>query len=557
MAKLPKSKATSPASSTLRRKSLQDRIAEVIAEYQNEVTPSGRVLKESMDTSTGTQIHVWEDDPFLTSIDGAEPVPADPITDDLPENDHQNLQTQILDEKPVPGLFEPGSSEFLYWNGASALARGINFWAPNLPAETVWSSASSPLKVELDHQDTKDLNAFYDRASGLNFFHDTVLTPAGDSVKVFSGESPDIVCHELGHAILDAVKPELWDALSGEVGAFHEGFADCSALLSSLQFPTMRQFVLHQTGGQLDTNSRLSQTARQLGWAIRLKFGPDSADSDSLRNLANKFFYQDPATLPSSAPSSQLSSEVHSFSRVFSGAFLDVLARMFHVGPGNNDDAKLEKVANDAGRILIEGVRLAQVGPGFYGQVAASMIQADHTLNGGKYGAALTSSFVKRGILSPSSAVSLVRDVQTQGGKGFGVAGLVAGRPQLQFEGDREGYKKSGQDLPALPLRPLTTRFGVTFFGHLPAEPNRFAVVSAAVSGGGAATSSPEEDARSFVEDLIQRDRIDHEGAEGVLPTELTSPAPARPCQFSHYFVKEGNRVILKRRRFVCRFCRR
>ena len=80
-------------------------------------------------------------------------------------------------------------------------------------------------------------------------------------------------------------------------------------------------------------------------------------------------------------------------------------------------------------------------------------------------------------------------------------------------------------------------------------------MVSAAVSGGGEATPSPEEEARSFVEDLIQRDRIDHEGAEGVLPTELTSPAPARPSQFSHYFVKDGNRVTLKRRRFVCCFC--
>ena len=69
----------------------------------------------------------------------------------------------------------------------------------------------------------------------------------------------------------------------------------------------------------------------------------------------------------------------------------------------------------------------------------------------------------------------------------------------LQFEGDNEGYKKTGADAPALPLRPLATRFGVTLHVHMPSEPNRFGVAAAAVGGGAEQTTSPEEDARSFV----------------------------------------------------------
>ena len=85
----------------------------------------------------GVQIQNWEDDPFLAAVAGADPVPAEPLAVDLPENDHQSLQTQIAEDQPDPGLFQPSTPEFLYWNAASALARGINFWAPLLPNRTV------------------------------------------------------------------------------------------------------------------------------------------------------------------------------------------------------------------------------------------------------------------------------------------------------------------------------------------------------------------------------------------------------------------------------------
>jgi hypothetical protein len=496
-------------------------------------------------------IQVWEDDPFLKAVDGADPEPAQPIPAELPENDHDLLQTRIAEQQPDPGIDDPSTADFRYWNAAAALARGINFWAPLLPDRTRWSSDEQPLQVELDAG--VDLNAFYARESGLNFFHDTV-----EGSTVFSGGSPHVVCHELGHAILDAVKPELFDAMSLEVAAFHEAFGDISSMLSALQLPQLREIVLDQTGGKLNTNSRLSQMARQLGWAIRAKFGPDAADSDSLRNTANRFFYQDPASLPPSAPSGQLSSEPHSFSRVFSGAFLDVLAGMYHIGPAGSsasDSDQLETVTQDAGRLLIEGVRLASVGSGYYAQVAAGMIQADQTISGGRYRTALTSSFLQRGILSPTATVFLSQELQKHGGQAFGVTGRAARTGQLQFEEDNEGYKKTARDAPALPVRPITTRFGITLHVHLPAEPNRFGVYSASLAGGSQETRSPEEDARSFIEDLIQLDRISHEGAAGVLPAELTSPGKDTPCEKTHRLIREDGKTVLKRRHFDCGFC--
>src|SRR5262249_44349691 len=263
-----------------------------------------------------------------------------------------------------------------------------------------------------------------------------------------------------------------------EVAAFHEGFADVSAMLSKLQVASLRDFVLQQTRGHLGSSSRLSQLARQLGWAIRVQIDPTAVDRDCLRNTSNNFFYRDPSSLPPMAPASQLSSEPHSFSRVFSGAFLDVLAAMFKIGPASfagTDSDKLLAVTVDAGKLLIEGVRVASVAPGFYSQVAAGMIQADQSLTGGRYRTALTSSFVQRGILSPTATMSLVRTLREHSDS-FGVTGRAQSRQQLQFENESDGYKKTAQDAPNLPLRPLATRFGITLHVHMPAEGARFPV---------------------------------------------------------------------------------
>jgi hypothetical protein len=502
------------------------------------------------------QIQIWEDDPFLDAAAGANPVPAEPIAVNVPENDQPQLKTQIVTPNPPdPGIFDPPTPNFRYWNAESALCRGINYWGPLLPGGTVWSTAQQPMNVQLD--EGEDFNAYYARESGLNFFHGDV-TKLNPSVTVFSGESPDVVCHELGHAILDAVKPELFDAMSLEVAAFHEGFGDMSSMLSALQLETFREFVLNQTNGHLNENSRLSQLARQLGWAIRVQFDPTAVDADCLRNTCNSFFYQDPTGLPPSAPATQLASEPHNFSRVFSGAFLDVLAGMFQIGSTGNpasDSDKLAAISLDAGKLLIEGVRLAAVGPGFYAQVAAGMIQADQTLNGGRYRTALSSSFVQRGILSAAAAVSLVRDLQTHGGQVYGISGQVMGRTrQVQFEGDNEGYKKTGKDVPALSVHPLTTNFGVTLHVHMPSQPNRFAVRAAAVAGGSEEANSPEEDARSYLEDLIQLDQISHKNAPNVIPAELTAPQREHMSLKTHRLVSEDGKTLLKRHHFECGF---
>jgi hypothetical protein len=70
--------------------------------------------------------------------------------------------------------------------------------------------------------------------------------------------------------------------------------------------------------------------------------------------------------------------------------------------------------------------------------------------------------------------VALAQEVRAHTGQNFGVIGLVAANNtrQVKFDEDNKGYKRTANDAPALPLRPLVTRFGVTLHVHMPAEPN-------------------------------------------------------------------------------------
>jgi hypothetical protein len=505
-----------------------------------------------------TQINTWEDDPFSEAVPTQNPPLATPLAVSGAVNTNALLQTRITEPQPAPSRFPPGSANFRYWVAAEALARGINFWATLLPAGTRWS-VPNPMQVTLVGPG-QTLNAFYSRiGGGLVFFRQAVRNRT-----VFSGESPDVVCHELGHAILDALKPQLFDAASTEAAAFHEAFGDMSSILCALQLPSMRQKVLSETQGRLNVTSRLSRVAEQLGWGIR-QFSPTAVDPDCLRNAANRFFYRPPTQLPPQAPASQLSAQVHSFSRVFTGAFLDVLAGMLRI-LGSADDANLMAVSQDLGQLVVDGVHTAPITSAYYSQVAAAMIQADQARNQGRYRTALSSAFIQRGILAPAAAAALTgapvpqqaaapADAVAMAGLGGigGMSGRAGGRQtRLTYNGqDDDAYRRGPEDAPALPIQTVSTDVGITLLVHAPAESTRFAVAPAALGGGAAEPPDPEEAARAFVEHLIQVDRIDFQAILGQVPVVLSAPPEAR-LRKTHVVQETPEGPVLKRLHFDC-----
>ena len=167
-------------------------------------------------------------------------------------------------------------------------------------------------------------NAYYDRQN-LKFFY----FQGKSGKKVYTALSADIVTHELGHALLDAMRPEFFNQASIETWAFHESFGDINAIFSQLFEPAIVAYLLEKTGGDLKKPNILQDLAEQFGTELGLQ--------GALRKAINTFTYVKPETLPKQGPDSTLASEPHSFSRVMTGAFYDIFVNAYEsFGKGYN-----------------------------------------------------------------------------------------------------------------------------------------------------------------------------------------------------------------------------
>src|SRR4029077_11902150 len=171
---------------------------------------------------------------------------------------------------PEPRAYEPDTLEFLHWQIASALDRGKRLGARGLPEPGAWIPGPVLPAVAVAGE---DLNAYYDRKA-LRFFRDV---DAKTKAVVQSGDSPDIVTHEQGHAILDDIRPDLWDAPHFEVAAFHEAFGDLAAIAVALAQPALAERALAETKGDAARSNLVSRLAEELGEAVRDNYGPDAA----------------------------------------------------------------------------------------------------------------------------------------------------------------------------------------------------------------------------------------------------------------------------------------
>jgi hypothetical protein len=455
------------------------------------------------------EVRAWLDDP------GPPDTPNTPVEHPVPNLAAKPFPSVISGRAPAPGDYAPGTPKFRYWTAADALRRAGDLWGHVLGNNVKWhSTVGAKLKVNLAAGE--DLNAYYDR-NGLSFFDASV---AGKDF--YSGESPDVVCHEFGHAILDAVRPQLWDVMSAEPPAFHEAFGDMSSMLTGLQQADLCAEVIKSTSGKLDRSSRVSRLAEQLGWAIR-QGHPDSVDPDCLRNAANSFFYRDPVDLPPRAPASQLSSEPHSFSRVFSGAFLNVLAGMFAMQPKRDVDGLIQ-VSQEAAQLLIDAVKQAPVVVAYYSQVAAHMLTAEQSRFGGRYQDALRSAFVRHGVLSLAHATSPPR------------AAAAAAAPA-----------PAGGGLPRVGISGSPFGFDEEILVHVAGEPKRYAVASAAADMGAAPETSYDLAAAAYVEDIFRRG---HVAIHKDVQTDRAVAAPT--SRATHELRRERGALVLVRRLFVC-----
>ena len=183
-------------------------------------------------------------------------------------------------------------------------------------------------------------NAFYHRDSrSLQFYY-------GSSEKgstVYSGLSQDIVAHETAHAIIDGIAPDLYNAISPESIAIHEGLADATAALLSMrnrEIPPKRNQPLETK--EFQQSSRFSRIAEE--------FGRWRGHGNALRDICNT------KTLDPDGPVDCRidSTSPHSVSEVLSGLLFVVFSALFDAAP--RDPAVKQKI-NRKGSAEGEGLR--------------------------------------------------------------------------------------------------------------------------------------------------------------------------------------------------------
>lgn len=264
---------------------------------------------------------------FFQAIGFGEPVGKfylnDPTTPHLMKNGplpsiHGRLPDfNVVGWKGVPSIdigSDPFRSSQVYFTITKALSLVNKVYGRDYINK--WSSTSTLVAIP---KAGLQFNAFYDRTT-LRFFY------AFDEFRkkmIHSCEAVDVVAHELGHAVLDAVRPDIWSAMAIEMFAFHEAFGDILAFSTLVTEPLVVEEIIKETGGNFKKPSCASRIGEELGAAIFRASKGKVGTAEYLRCLVNSFTYMPAEELSSSGGDNVITKSPHSFGRIFSGAWYD------------------------------------------------------------------------------------------------------------------------------------------------------------------------------------------------------------------------------------------
>lgn len=253
----------------------------------------------------------------------------------------------------------------------------------------------------------QDLNAYYDRRN-LKFFY---MPDPKLHKTVYAADSSTVTTHELGHAILDSVRPDLWSLQVLETMSFHEAYGDINAMIGIMSYPETIDYVLKETGGNLRQSNMVSKLAKELGTALYDLAGVGKPGV--LRDAVNDFKYTTPENLPQDGPDNQLIAEPHSFGRLMMGAWYDMFVGFYELECKTSSPADaIAKARDTAAKYILAGMIQAPASRKFYEAVARAMINWGKINGKPEYNDIITKVFTARKILSPQ--IKMLRNVQFQ-----------------------------------------------------------------------------------------------------------------------------------------------
>lgn len=159
-------------------------------------------------------------------------------------------------------------------NFERALGRKV-LWRPGPPApgQNAKDDSHYIQRLRVYPHSMREANAFYSPrkvALLFGYFNASKDDPGNHMPggRVFTCLSHDIVAHETTHAILDGMHRQFLLPSNRDVLAFHEGFADCVAMLQHFTFPDLVAHQIANTRGEIDAQENLLvQLASEFGKA--------------------------------------------------------------------------------------------------------------------------------------------------------------------------------------------------------------------------------------------------------------------------------------------------
>lgn len=365
--------------------------------------------KQTEATAPSAQTEAGEVKTVKVAVYAQDPFVAKPILMEIPQGDIGSKlssdRVRITDNRPLAKpdadgnfILAEGSDGISQVNALVTTNGTLQLFEDYRGAEIEWASGR---QIPVTPHKQEGRNAYYSRYGGMNYFY-SESPGLGRVMK--TANSTDVAAHETGHALLDGIRPGYFGTHDDETGAFHEGFGDCVAMLKGLTDASNRKQMLEQTGGDLRKQNLTASLAEEFG-AARVLDNSDPSDDHRtfLRNALNGFTYTPPSEQPPGRGSdTELGREVHSFSRLFSGAFYDVIESVYNqaIKDGQSPDQALITSERVNGPLLTRSIESASTSRATYKQIALGMLASDKALNGGKYSDGIQKAFTDRKIIT-------------------------------------------------------------------------------------------------------------------------------------------------------------
>jgi len=293
--------------------------------------------------------------------------------------------------------YTPDSPEFDQVNAFYYSTYTLRMFERYAHRELPWSFPAA--RLDVDPHVGRGANAFYSEQDRMLGFYGMEYN--GETF--IAAQSADVVSHETAHAVLDGTRDLYNESFGLGSMAFHEAFGDMAAVLVALHDDSLITRLLVWTKGNLRTENFIARLAEQMSKASPRMEDHIQDHTLYLRNAINdlRCVPFDGLAYRVTDPETELAREPHNYSRLFTGAFYDILVGIYErLRASMHERIAIHRTRHVMGQILMCAIESGPVGEFIFADMARAFLGAGQYLYGDKYLEVMVRVFDERKILT-------------------------------------------------------------------------------------------------------------------------------------------------------------